>query len=561
MIFVGVDIGSCAVKAVAIKKTNKTFNILQTHFFSIKVDEDEEQKKLLILGHLKTLANLYQSRETKYVFSFSQNEVSTEKLTFPFKEKYKIMRSLPFEMEEKLSLFDYKKMISDIKMIDSAKEKKSILVFSIFKESVSSLLNEIRPLGIEPAILTCEASAVSNLFEIKKEPTKDLQKDDEQKKPEECHLYLKISHTHTMAMIYINNCLQNVYSFEWGAASCIRKIAIKYEIPFHKAMEQFCEKAFVLTQTKGYTGSQIEFSKVIQESFENLIDKLRLLLLQMEGEESPKCKKIFLCGGGAQVRNLQTLLSVRLNVPVSRVEHPPNFSKWNLRTNNTKQNNFITALGAAMEGLKKPKRPAINFLKEEFAVKFNPLSLMVNQWKQPLVLGISTLVLLSFYTILRNHQSEKLSDKINQIFQKRSMQIAKLQPKQISIERVQHFINSKKEWSKQTELTEKLADIPSALDKIKKLSVAIKKQESWNLEIKELNVIDDKIEIKGNISSQYLESFKKDLIDLTANGNLKTLPITQPKDPTVETPSKKELPETHEPDTIFFQYSFIQKRG
>lgn len=560
MIFVGVDIGSCAVKAVAIKKNNKTFNILQTHFFSITAEENEDQRKLLILSHLKTLVNLYQGRDIKYIFSFSQNEVSTEKLTFPFKEKYKIMKSLPFEMEEKLSIFDYKKMISDIKIIDYLKEKTSILVFSVFKENISHLLKEIKPLGIEPAIFTCEASAVSNLFETKPEPVKeDLQKEEnEQKKKEDYQLYLKISHTHTMAMVFIHNRLQNVYSFEWGSASCIRKIAMKYEIPFQKAMEQFCEKAFVLTQTKGYTGSQIEFSKVIQEAFENLIDKLQLLLLQMEGENSHKCKKIFLCGGGAQVRNLQTLLSVRLNTPVSRIEHPPNFPKWNLRDNSIKQNNFITALGAAMEGLKKSKKPPVNFLKEEFAVKFNPLSLIFNQWKQPLTLAISSLVLLSFYAVLRDYQSEKLSDRINNLFRKRAIQIAKLQPKQISIERVQHFINSKKEWTKQTELTEKLADIPSALDKIKRLSVAIKKKEAWNLEIQELNIIGNKVEIRGNISPQYLKKLKKNLIDLAENGSLKTLPTKQQP---MKIDPIKENPDTNKPDTVFFKYSFIQKQG
>ena len=556
MIFIGVDIGSYAVKAVAIKKANKTFDILQTHFFPIREDEDEKQKKLLILSYLKTLSNLYQNRETKYIFSFSQNEVSTERITFPFKEKYKIMKSLPYEMEEKLSLFDHNKMISDIKIIDSSEEKKSILVFSVFKENMSNLLNEIKSVGIDPFILTCEASAVSNLFETKTESTKNSQK-----KKAECHLYLKISHTHTMAMIFAHNYLQNVYSFEWGAASCIRKIAMKYEIPLHKAMEQFCEKAFVLTQTKGYTGSQIEFSKVIQESFENLINKLRLLLLQMDGEENYKCKKIFLCGGGAQVRNLQALLSVRLNVPVSRVEHPPNFSKWNLRSNSIKQNNLITALGAAMEGLKKSKKPAINFLKEEFAIKFNPFSLISNQWKQPIILGVSTLILLSVYATFRSHQSEKLSDKTNRIFQKQSIHITKLQPKQISTERIQHFINSKKKWTKQTQLTENLIRIPSALDKIKKLSVAIKKQKPWNLEIQELNIVGNKIEITGHISTQYLEDLKNNLTNLAESGSLKALSGEHSKDTITKTQSEKKLSDKNESDTVFFKYSFIQKQG
>ena len=557
MIFVGVDIGSCAVKAVAIKKVSKTFNILQTYFFPIKADANEEQKNLLKIGHLKTLANLYQNREAKYIFCLSQNEVSTEILSFPFKERYKIIKSLPYEMEEKLSLFDYTKMISDIKITDFSEGKRHVLVFSSFRENISFLLNEIKSIGIEPFILTCEASAISNLFETKTENIKNNLIEDSPKTEKDCHLYLKIGHTHTMAMIFAGGRLRNVYSFEWGTASCIKKIAIKYEIPLPKAMEQFCEKGFVLTHTKGYTGSQIEFSKVIQEEFENLIDKLRLLLLQIEGGKIYKCKKMFICGGGAQVRNLQALLSVYLNIPVSRVEHPANLPTWNLRNNNEKQNNLITAIGAAMEGLKKPKKPAINFLKEEFAVKFNPFA----QWKQPLILGISALILFSFYAAFRSHQSEKLSDKTNKIFQKQSMKIAKLSPKQINIQRVQSFIDSKKQSTQQAQLTEALSHIPSALDKIKNLSVAIKKQQSWNLEIQELNVVGNKIEIQGEISSQYFETLKKNLIDLATTGSLKTLSTKRLKDTTAEIKSEERISDNTQNNIVFFSYSFIQKQG
>ena len=172
MIFVGVDIGSCAVKAVAIKKTNKAFQVLQTHFFPIKADADEKQKKLLISSHLKTLADLYQNQEVKYIFCLPQNEISTDTLIFPFKERYKIMKSLPYQIEDKLSLFDYKNLISDIKMTDFSEGKKHVLVFSAFKENISLLLQDIKSAGITPFLLTCEASALSNLFEQKTEKTK-----------------------------------------------------------------------------------------------------------------------------------------------------------------------------------------------------------------------------------------------------------------------------------------------------------------------------------------------------------------------------------------------------
>ena len=508
----------------------------------------KNKKKILKLSHLKTLSSLYNTRETRYIFCFPQNQISTEVLSFPFKERYKIIKSLPYELEDKLSLFDYKTLISDIKFNNLSGGKTQVLVFSAFKENISNLLNELKPLGIEPFMLTCEASAISHLFERKKTKEKNdttlKNKDDE-----DYHLYLKIGHTHTMAIIFARNSMQNVYSFEWGVSSCIRKIAVKYEIPFDKAMEQFCEKAFVLTQTKGYTGSQIEFSKTITEPFENLIDKLRLLLLQIEGEKDTKCKKIFIYGGGAQVRNLQALLSTRLNIPVVRVEQPPHFSKWNLRNNDEKQNNLITALGTAMAGLKKTKNPPINFLKEEFAKQFNTFSVAWNQWKQTILFSLISFILCFAYASIRHNQSQQLSDKMNTVFQKQSTKIIKFKGKRINTQMVQKFIENKKIITKKTELIEQLSDIPSALDKIKDLSTAIKKQDSWNLKIQKLNIKKNTIEIKGQISPEYLKNLEDNLTNLAVRGSFKNL-------------IKAKMPVTTLTDKIVpFEYSFIKKQG
>ena len=557
MICVGVDIGSRAVKAVAIKKVGKTFNILQTHFFPLKENGDLAEQ-----AHLKTLATLYNSPETKYIFCVPQNEVSVETLNFPFKEKYKIIKSLPYQLEEKLSLFENNNLISDVKMTRFAEGKRAVLVFSVFKSCIARILDTLKTAGIEPFILTCEASAVSNLFEntaVAKTPAKK----------EDCHVYLKIGHTHTTALVFSAGDLQNVCSFEWGAEDCVKKISQKYEISFSKAMEQFREKAFVLTQKRGYTGSQIEFSKIVQEGFERLIDKLRLFLLGLEGEKIYKCKKIFICGGGAQVRNLQTLLSVHLNIPVSRVEKPAGFPKWNLRTNEEKQNNLITALGAAMEGLKKPKSPPINFLKEEFAVKFNPFNLMAGRFKKVLLPVTTALILLFAYSAVKHYQSTKLAQKASNIFEKQSMRTAKLRPKQISIERVQKFINSKKRFTKQAQLTTVVSRIPSALDKIKELSTAVKKQPAWGLEIQELRITNDKTQIQGEIARAYLPNLKKNLTDISTDKEVQVLTEKQIQAPKEKTPKpagpaldgqKSEKP-LQKLDKVFFNYSFIQKQG
>ena len=593
MIFVGVDIGSCALKAVAVKKTKKTIEVLQTHFFSW-AEEDKNQTQ--IIEHLKTLKNLYSGRDTRYIFCLSQNEISVELLRFPFKERYKILKSLPYQLESKLSLFDYKNLISDIKLAGFSQGKRDVLVFSSFKKNIANLLNLTQKVEIKPFILTCSASAIANLFEQKELSTSSTTKEKPQTKKtshphrEEANIYLKIGHTHTMALIFANNQLKNVYSFEWGVADCIRKISFKYEISFQKAFEQFCEKAFVITHTEGYSGSQIAFSKAIQEGFNHLIDKMRLLLIHLEGENIYECKKIFIFGGGSQVRNLQALFSFHLNLPVERAKVPLHFTDWNLQSNNKKQNNLITALGTAMEGFKKPKNPAVNFLKGHFAPTINPISFVVNEWGKPLLLGALTLILLSVYATLRNHQTKQLSNKTHVIFQKQSAQIMKLNRKKISIERVKKFIESKKTKEQETQLTEALSQIPSALDIMKRLSSAIKKQESWQLEIQQLNINGHQIEIQGTVAPQKLPELKKNLLSLAVKGSLKSLtpvlPTTAPspvaKAPSVAKTTKDVKTATttikalkldkqkttplvaktdKKPSMELFKYSFIQKKG
>ena len=611
MIFIGIDFGSCALKAVAIKTGGKTFSILQTHHFPIKPDDNEEQKELSALSHLKSLVDLYKNRDVKYIFCCPQNEISVHTLYFPFKERYKIKKSLPFEIEDKLALFSKDSLISDIKIIDSSKNSATVLVFSCFRENIVKLIENVKPFGIQPFIISCEASAVSNLFEIKLK--KEQKKQEEQKEPSEtdkqkdshkkCELYVKIGHTHTMIMVLSEGVMENVYSFEWGVSACIRKIALKYEIPFTSAMEQFREKAFILSQNKGYTGSQIEFSKAIQEPLNILVHKIQLLLLELQGEKKYKCKKIFITGGGAQIRNLQAFLSKELNLPCSRIEHPAGYPEWNLRNNEEQQNNLITALGTAMEGMKNMRNPAINFLKGDLAVKMNPIAAIPSRWRQNLVWLIVGLLFLNTYSLLREQQSKTLSNKIQSTFRKESVRTARLSPKNISIEKVKAFMDDQKKILKHSELSKELENLPSALDRIKSLSTAIKKNEKWDMDIKQLNIIDDKIQIEGEISSSHLEDLKNQLQEFAEANTLKDLStsITSPvpeeiqknietdstketteqadkddKSIVTETSENKETPETEEPDKttltetskdektpsnkVSFKYSFIQKK-
>ncbi len=567
MIFIGIDLSVFAFKAVAIKTTGRSFTVLDTHFFSFPSSADKEKRDLLIVGHLKTLKDLYKNQEVKYIFCFPQNEISTCRLTFPFKERYKITKSLPFEMEDQ-SLFDYKKLISDFKIIKSTENKTDILVFSLFREKILNLLHQMESVGIEPFIFTCSASAFANLFEEKREARFLSKKQDTPEKTSQdttsssatqktpCEIYLKLGHAYSVAFVFNNNCLHNVYHFEWGVSYCIKRIALKYEISFSAAQDQFCEKAFVLTSKRGYTGSQIAFSGLIQEEFEHLIHKVNLLFLQLDGEINWQCKKIIICGGGAQVRNLQAFLSLKWNIPVVRAEQAISFASWNFRNNEQHQNNFITALGAAMEGLKGIRRPAINFLREEFAVKFNLSGLLSTRGRQLLVTGGVCFLLFFCYTYIRDRQSQKLSTHIHQVFEKNARRIMQFRRGLVTSSKVSSFLNKKKHLIKNTQLTSVLSGIPSALDSMKDISIVIRKKPSWNLKIKTLVVKNKNIQISGAISNSYLKKLENNLQVVAQKGTFKSLPLSDRPD-NLTTQKEKNKSSA----VVSFAYSFIRREG
>ena len=109
--------------------------MIQTHYFPIHLDDTEEKQTLFKQNCLKDLANKYKNQEVKYIVCLPQNQVSTHTLSFPFKERYKIIKSLQFELEDKI-LFNYDQLISDIMITRSDKKKTSVLVFSTFKDTI-----------------------------------------------------------------------------------------------------------------------------------------------------------------------------------------------------------------------------------------------------------------------------------------------------------------------------------------------------------------------------------------------------------------------------------------
>src|SRR5437868_4655555 len=180
-----------------------------------------------------------------------------------------------------------------------------------------------------------------------------------------------MGHTRTLVCAFEGNSLIGVRTILWGAKNIADAITKKYEIPYLDALKEVQNKAFILTSKQGATFDQITFSETIAKSVRELVRDLQLSILEFKSEFNAVITQVGLTGGSSSIKNLGPFLTQQLEVPVNKI-YPldliPNvlFEK-NAKTDTT----FGMALGIAIEGLKKPRNPAINFLKGEFAKQNN----------------------------------------------------------------------------------------------------------------------------------------------------------------------------------------------
>src|SRR5689334_23360974 len=96
---VGIDIGSTSVKVMEITATNKGLVLSRfiEHSLSTNPTHDPE---LNIIEFMRHLASEYDLNTTTFSVALRQEQVASRYKNFPFRERQKILKSLPFELEE-----------------------------------------------------------------------------------------------------------------------------------------------------------------------------------------------------------------------------------------------------------------------------------------------------------------------------------------------------------------------------------------------------------------------------------------------------------------------------
>lgn len=524
---VGIDIGSSSIKIVEMQSTTKGFQV--SHFFEhpLNIAPGSDQG-LEIIEFLRDFVSHYDPNQTRFILGLRQDRVAIRNKYFPFNDRIKIAKSLPFELEEDLP-FSTDNAIFDAKIIRTVGSGAEVLACAAPKTHVENCMSRARDAGVDPYLISAEGTAFANIFEKWNEappaiPAPAVSLGSEEYMPVRyVNIVLNMGHTRTLVSAFEGNSLIGVRSILWGGKNVAEAISKKYEIPFLESIKELKTKAFILTSKQGATFDQVTFSDTIAKSVREMARDLQLSILELKSEFNVQITNISITGGASQIQNLGPFLTQVLEYPVNKIsvlELIPNVTFDRSAENGAKAG---VALGLAIEGFKKPRNPPINFMRGDFAKENHQLKMFWEKWGHTAKVLAASLVVLFIYTSLRESFSLSLADRSQDVLRDQAKAVAGLKGKKASESGIRKYIRENKKRAVDLKTLGSVANMNSALDVLKKINDATPGKSALTLDIHHLQVEDSQVLIQGYVNSnQEMSLLQQSLTNITADGQVRS---------------------------------------
>lgn len=522
----GIDIGSSSIKVVEMQSTTKGFQVSQffEHVLSTNPQSDAE---LEIIEYLRDLLARYDHSQTHFIMGLRQDRVAVRNKFFPFSDRIKIFKSLAFELEEDLP-FSSDNAVFDAKVIRTVGGGAEVLAVAAPKVHVQNIIDRAKDIGIEATLISAEGMAFGNLFERWNEPppttVSNPQNYDisEYKPVRHVKLVLNIGHTRTLVCAIEGSSVIGVRSLLWGGKNIAEAIAKKYEIPYVEALRELQTKAFILTNKQGATFDQVTFSETIAKCVREMTRDLQLSILEFKSEFNAEIMNIGLTGGTAQIQNLGPFLTQALEIPANRLailDTIPNVAFERSQANSAK---LGVAIGLAIEGLKKPRNPAINFLRGEFARQNHQFKAIWEKWGHTAKLATAALLVLFVYSYMREDFAISLADRSQEVLKTQAKNVANLKGKNATEAGIKKYIRENKKRAADLKTLASVANMNSALDIMKKVTDAAPAKNAVTLDVRTFNIRDTHVTLEGYVNTpQELSLLQKSLSNITSDGQIK----------------------------------------
>ena len=521
---VGIDIGSNQIKVVEVTSTTRGFQITNYHILQLKHGGPQDVD-LEVIDFLRGIVAKMDLEQTKFVLGIRQDKVAVRFRSFPFTEKNKISKTLPMDLEDELP-FSIDNSVIDFKMIRTRGNEAEILACATPRHNVEKLISFFKDTGAELDILCPEGVAFSNLVENFDGPIPVAEPNltdvlGETSLKREVEIVLHLGHTRTLVCAFEKQRLVSVRSLFWGGQNISQAIATKYQLPFVEAQKEMELKAFILNSKQQASFEAKVFSDTISQSVREMTRDLQLSLLEIRTELQCEIKNIQTSGGLSQIQGFGAFLTQMLEIPVNKVKLWERFGQALFEKTDVLEAKLSVALGLALEGLKKPRNPALNFLRGDFSNKPSRVTAFWEDYGLSVAWGSALIIALIVWASLRSGYAENLALASQEVLKTQAKNVAKLTGRNANEKNVKKYIAEKRKVSLEMANVSKLMKVTSAFDVLKRVSEMTPASNQVRLDVRRFYIQDQRVWMEGFVKSP-LEStlLKNSLKSLAVGGKI-----------------------------------------
>ncbi len=531
---IGLDIGEYSVKLVELFQNKKLISIHQIQEKQLSQNVSAEDKELEVIEFVRMfLASSSDYAQARWVLCVRQDQVTTRIKTFPFSDRLKIQKSLHFEMEEDIP-FDTDSCVFDAKVIRTQGLSSDILATAAPKSQVEKIISLAANFGVEIHAVTVEGLAFANLVEDWESPppekfeTLNLNESDKPKKY--FQVVLNIGHKKTLFTAYEDNRLIFTRSLFWGANQLIQEIIVRQQISYVEALRVLQTKASLILNKEGASFEQAQFSNLLAKALKDLVRDVQMTLIELQSEFNAEITALHLTGGASLLPNLGGFLTQHLEVACNSINLLQNYtgSVSGVSTSLSSieiESRFTTAVALALESFKKPRNPATNLLKGDFAKQNDRFKVFWQNWGSAAQAGIAALIVVFIWTTIRGNFSAALNEKGEEAMVTQAKNVAKLPKKQANEAGLKKYIRENKKKFNELKSVAQVAQMNSALEILKKVSESAPQKEQVKIDIISFQVKDDVVQLLGYAGSPVeIAALSKNLKSVALDGIVNSQP-------------------------------------
>ncbi|MBI5746866.1 MAG: pilus assembly protein PilM [Nitrospirae bacterium] len=286
------DIGRHSIKILGVKKS--AFGIEFTDQEVLRIPRSSTiPKEETLKGILKEVIKRKKIRERELAVSLQSNFVTTRFISLPFKDKGKISRVAPFELEGQVP-FETEDLITDYHIISRDQAGSNLLVAAVEKRRLKDLLGMLREAGVEPGLVGADHISLFNISRFLLNETGD-------------YAIIDMGASKTSICLISNGIPKGVRTILLGGDLITDVIRDRLSVSPDEA-----ERIKHEMKEDEKIGGRI--SEIIRPPVQALLGEIEKTLHIMEGGDIGKITSLYLCGGGARLKGIRELVSDRIGI-------------------------------------------------------------------------------------------------------------------------------------------------------------------------------------------------------------------------------------------------------